>query len=96
MSTIHQLPPPSPSASTPSSPQRNNRTPYTREGIDAPQIATPEVELPLIYDRRLPNRVADEAVMGATGDLDNVGGFEVYDESGELVKGLFIKFLSEL
>jgi hypothetical protein len=81
----------------PLSPQRNGDTPMTREGMrDVPQTATPEVELPIIYDRRLPNRVADEAVMGATGDLDNVGGFEVYDESGELVKGLFMKFLSEL
>jgi hypothetical protein len=73
--------PPSPSASE--APMENA----------PPQPATPE-EMPT-NDRRQ-TAAADEAVMGATGDLDNVGGFEVYDESGELVKGLFFKFLLEL
>ena len=59
-----------------------------------PQPATPD-EVP-VNDRRQTTAAADEAVMGATGDQDNVGVFEVYDESGELVKGLFFKFLLEL
>lgn len=62
--------------------------------VAVPQAATPD-EIP-INDRRQTTASAEEAVMGATGDLDNVGGFEVYDESGELVKGLFYKFLLEL
>jgi hypothetical protein len=56
-----------------------------------PQPATPEEEMPAT-DRRQ-TAAADDAVMGAAGDM---GGFEVYDESGELVKGLFFKFLLEL
>jgi hypothetical protein len=60
----------------------------------APQPATPEEDMR--NDRRQTTAAADEAVMGATGELDNVGGFEVYDETGELVKGLFLKFLLEL
>lgn len=62
--------------------------------VIAPQPATPD-EVP-VNDRRQTTAAADEAVMGATGDQDNVGVFEVYDESGELVKGLFFKFLLEL
>jgi hypothetical protein len=62
--------------------------------VAVPQAATPD-EIP-VNDRRQTTAAAEEAVMGATGDLDNVGGFEVYDESGELVKGLFYKFLLEL
>ena len=62
--------------------------------VVAPQIATPD-EIPA-SDRRRGTSAADDAVMGATGDLDNVGSFEVYDESGELVKGLFFRFLLEL
>lgn len=53
------------------------------------QPATPD-EVPIRA-----NGAAEDAVMGATGELDNVGAFEVYDESGELVKGLFFKFLLE-
>ena len=62
--------------------------------VAVPQAATPD-EIP-VNDRRQTTAAAEEAVMGATGDLENVGGFEVYDEPGELVKGLFYKFLHEL
>ena len=66
----------------------------SRDSVAVPQAATPDV-IP-INDRRQTTAAAEDAVMGATGDLGNVGGFEVYDESGELVKGLFCKFLLEL
>jgi hypothetical protein len=36
---------------------------------------------------------ADEAVMGAAGE--GVGGFEILDESGELVRARFLQFLME-
>lgn len=35
----------------------------------------------------------DEALIGATGNADGVGSFEVIDESGELVKDRFLEFL---
>lgn len=60
-------------------------------GLPPPQPATPE-EAEMPNDRR-PVAAGDAAVMGA-GDAG--AGFEVYDESGELVKGLFFKFLLEL
>jgi len=63
------------------------------EGSLPPQTATPDVDIE--NERRQTTAAAEEAVMGATGDLDNIGGFEVYDESGELVKSLFSKFLFE-
>ena len=36
---------------------------------------------------------ADEAVMGAAAE--GIGGFEILDESGELVRGRFLQFLME-
>lgn len=45
------------------------------------------------------NRAGEEALMGANavggGDGDGVRGFEVADESGELVMQRFLQFLSE-
>lgn len=37
-----------------------------------------------------------QALMGATGDADGVAGFEVHDESGELVRERFLQFLTSL
>mmetsp|Transcript_23453 Transcript_23453/g.34611 ORF Transcript_23453/g.34611 Transcript_23453/m.34611 type:complete len:967 (-) Transcript_23453:82-2982(-) len=80
----------------PSLSQEDDNVPPSSDGqhIEAvAQPATPDADLP--SERRRTTDAADDAVMGATGDLENVGGFEVYDESGELVKGLFLKFLLE-
>jgi hypothetical protein len=38
---------------------------------------------------------ADEALMGAAPNEDGVAGFEIVDESGELVRQAFLQFLSE-
>jgi hypothetical protein len=39
------------------------------------------------------NQAGEEALMGAAGGEDGVAGFEVTDESGELVKQRFLGFL---
>jgi hypothetical protein len=39
------------------------------------------------------DRAGEEALMGAAGGEDGVAGFEVTDESGELVKQRFLGFL---
>ena len=41
------------------------------------------------------DRTGEEALIGATGNADGVGAFEMVDESGELVKDRFLQFLME-
>lgn len=73
-------------ASQPQSPDRNE----TNEiGFDDPNevvAAAAEVEA----TRARPPRAAEDAVLGA---LEEGGGFEITDESGELVKQRFLEFL---
>ena len=42
------------------------------------------------------DRAGEQAVMGAMAAEDGVAGFEVTDESGELVKQRFVQFLGSL
>jgi hypothetical protein len=71
-----------------------------------PVPATPEDEVALARAEvaamegaapaRRADRAAEEALMGAAPAEDGVLGFEVTDESGELVKQRFVQFLGQL
>jgi len=66
---------------------------------DDREIAAAQAEVSVMNQAGRTNqreRTGDEALIGATGNADGVGAFEMVDESGELVKERFLSFLMEL
>jgi len=73
------------------------------QGPERPAAATPDneaaqaaAEVAAMENPRRTDRAGEEAVMGAAAAEDGVAGFEVTDESGELVKQRFLQFLGTL
>lgn len=68
------------------------------DGEDGREEAAAAAEVSVMGQAsRTQNRdtTGDEALIGATGNADGVGAFEMVDESGELVKDRFLQFLME-
>ena len=68
------------------------------DGRDDREVAAVAAEVSVMgQESRTQNRdrTGDEALIGATGNADGVGAFEMVDESGELVKDRFLQFLME-
>ena len=63
---------------------------------EAAQAAAEVAAMEGTANARRTDRAGEEAVMGAAAAEDGVPGFEVTDESGELVKQRFLQFLGTL
>lgn len=68
-------------------------------GEDGREVAAAAAEVSVMGEGTSRNqnrdRTGEEALIGATGNADGVGAFEMVDESGELVKDRFLQFLME-
>lgn len=68
-------------------------------GEDGREVAAAAAEVSVMGQGASRNqnrdRTGEEALIGATGNADGVGAFEMVDESGELVKDRFLQFLME-
>lgn len=84
-----------PATAAPQQQQQQLPTVATPED-DAGEVAAAAAEVSVMERGGRANRrdpTGDEALIGATGNADGVGAFEVVDESGELVKARFLEFL---
>jgi len=88
-----------PTVATPEDNNNNRRNNDDGDDEDEREIAAAAAEVSVMCQNSRTQRrdpTGDEAMIGATGNADGVGAFEMVDESGELVKDRFLQFLMEL
>ena len=73
----------------------NNNDNHRMMEVAQAQAQVAAMEGPTNQRSRAGRRMEDEAVMGAAAAEDGVPGFDVTDESGELVMQRFLQFLGE-